>query len=229
MKHRAQTDTLCSTAKNSFMKNINSFNSQEISSVATRRCSLDSLDAHLSTRPAATQHEAPLHYQLPLSPFPCWKLYENPFYVDGKLIPTYISRYLNPPLHRTASSFTSTCQGLQDNAIVLAAAQHDNAVESVNFSSYTADCHQPTTALTPSTPQSLMAPAYNINPAHSAFWEHHELHRLAQAQEATMPSDLVNVQALSQPLGLPPSDSLKCPSLHLDCKVKFNSLSFCLI
>lgn len=222
MKHRAQTDTLCSTAKNSFMKNTSSFNTHEISSnfsVATKICSLDSYGAPLSTTPAATRHEAPLHHQLPLTPFPCWKLYENPFYVDGKLNPKYISRYLNPPFHRTAHSFTSASQGLQDNAFVSAAAQHYDVAESLNFSSYSADYHQPNTSLPPSSPPSHMAPARNLNPAASAFWEHHELHRLARAQEATMPSDLVNAQALSRPLGLPPSDSLKCPSLHLDCKI----------
>eukprot|EP00250_Pteridium_aquilinum_P033643 c5994_g1_i1 orf=144-1043(+) len=136
-----------------------------------------------------------------------------------------MSGFVNPPLHRAANSFTSAFKGSEDNARSVAAAPHYGTASSLNLSSQSApntsnNC-QDKAALHPGLPSSSssMAPARNPNPSAFAFREHHKLHRLVQAPEAVMPSDLVNVQAQSQPLGLPPSESLKCPSLHLDGKI----------
>ncbi|KAI5067302.1 hypothetical protein GOP47_0017830 [Adiantum capillus-veneris] len=195
MKHKAQCNHLYASMDVGSPWNISSAHRCNITSHGDHQISnIASANTQLNGSPALHLHEVP---------FPSWKLYENPFFVDGKLVAKYVSRYVNAPMDHAANSFTSASKGCQDKAPIPAGASRHG------FSNpYSVD--NPSMAPGPYLPRNVLNPA---------FWEHHEVHRISQAQDAPKPSDLVNVQAQGQPVRVAPFDSLKWPSLHLNCQV----------
>ncbi|MCO5599403.1 hypothetical protein L7F22_053506 [Adiantum nelumboides] len=202
MKHKAQGNPLYATMKTDSAWNIVQDlhrDSGIITSHGDCQISTAAANARLSDFFALHVHEA-----LPPVPFLSWKLYENPFLVDGKLDPKYVSRYLNAPLDHAANSFTSVSKGSHNNkSLVPVAPNRDGSLSSSSVHNLS------------------MAPAHKLprNVVDPTFWEHCELHRRSQARETIKASDQVNVQALGQPRCVSPFDSLKRPALRLDCQI----------